>query len=83
MLILPRPRGGARLPVRIFSGVDYVVEKSVNSFVKNVRVIDVRISSHPHKDSSRVTVLVLYEGGEGMPAHAQGPGLPGGGGPVA
>ena len=70
------------MPVRIFSGVDYVVEKSVNSFVKNVRVVDVRISSHAHKDTSRVTVLVLYEGGENLPAHASGPGL-GGAGPTA
>ena len=81
MLILPSPGGRRYLPVKIFSGVDYIVEKSVNSFVKNVRVLDVRISSHSHKDSSRVTVLILYEGGAGLPAHASGPGL--GGGPAA
>ena len=77
-----RRRGGrpAALPVKIFSGVDYIVEKSVNSFVKDVRVLDVRVSSHAHKDSSRVTVLILYEGGENLPAHASGPGL---GGPTA
>lgn len=67
------------MPVKIFSGVDYIVEKSVNRFVKDVRVVDVRVSSHSHKDSSRVTVLILYEGGEGLPAHASGPGLQGGG----
>lgn len=56
------PRGARRhLPVRIFSGADYEVEKEVNSFVRDVRVVDVRISSYLRKDLPRVAVLVLYE----------------------
>ncbi len=61
------------MPVKIFSGVDYVVERSVNRFAKDVKVVDVRISTHVHGDKPQVTVLVLYEGTP--PAHAAGPGL--------
>ena len=83
MILAGPARAAQGMPVKIFSGVDYIVEKSVNRFVKDVRVVDVRVSSHAHKDTSRVTVLVLYEGGENLPPHASGPGLGGsGGGPT-
>lgn len=74
MFILPPSDGTARLPVKIFSGIDYIVEKTVNSFVKNIHVVDVRISSHSHKDSPHVSVLILYEGDETLPGHASGSG---------
>ena len=61
------------MPVKIFSGVDYIVEKSINKFIKDVKVIDIQISSHVHNDKPQVSVLILYEGDP--PAHATGPGL--------
>lgn len=62
------------MPVRIFSGADYIVEKSVNQFVKDVKVIDIKISSHlSSNNKSIVSVLIHYEGTS--PSHADGPGL--------
>lgn len=61
------------MPVKIFSGVDYIVEKSVNRFVKDVKVLDIRISSHVHNEKPQVSVIIHYEG-EG-PDHAAAPGL--------
>lgn len=61
------------MPVKIFSGVDYVVEKSINRFIKNVKVLDIRISSHVHNEKPQVSVILLYEGS--TPDHASGPGL--------
>jgi len=62
------------VPVKIFSGVEYVVEKSVNQFIKDVKVIDIKISSHLNKnETSQVFVLIHYEGQP--PSHSSGPGL--------
>lgn len=63
------------MPVKIFSGVDYIVEKSVNGFIRNVKVLDVRITSHTHNSKPHVSVLIHYEGTP--PVHATGPGLVG------
>ena len=78
MLITPPLHGRARLPVKIFSGVDYIVEKSTNDFVKDVRVVDVRISPPSPDDPPRVAVLILYEEGEAPPAPVQELGPDGG-----
>ena len=62
------------MPVKIFSGVEYIVEKSVNDFIKNVKVIDIKITSHLNKnEKSQVFVLIHYEGE--APSHSAGPGL--------
>ena len=62
------------MPVKIFSGVEHVVEKSVNNFIKDVKVIDIKITSHLNKnEKSQVFVLVHYEGDP--PGHSAGPGL--------
>ena len=61
------------MPVKIFSGVDYIVEKSINKFIRNVRVIDVHISSHVHNEKPQVSVIIRYEGTP--PDHASAPGL--------
>ena len=62
------------MPVKIFSGVEYIVEKSVNDFIKNVKVIDIKITSHLNKnEKSQVFVLIHYEGES--PSHSTGPGL--------
>ena len=62
------------MPVKIFSGADHIVEKSVNDFIKNLKVIDIQISSHLNKnEKSVVTVLIHYEGAP--PGHSAGPGL--------
>ena len=66
------------MPVKVFSGVDYIVEKLANDFVKGARIVDVRISPLSPDDPPRVAVLILYEGAEIPSAHAQGPGLDGG-----
>ena len=77
-LISPSLRGRTGLPVKIFSGVDYIVEKSTNDFVKDARVVDVRISPPSPDDPPRVAVLILYEGNEIPSAHVQGHKLDGG-----
>ena len=61
------------MPVKIFSGVDYIVEKSVNKFIKDVKVIDMKISSHVHNEKPQISVLIHYEGD--APDHAASPGL--------
>ena len=62
------------MPVKIFSGVEYIVEKSVNDFIKDVKVVDIKITSHLNKnEKSQVTVLIHYEGQ--TPSHSTGPGL--------
>ena len=62
------------MPVKIFSGVEYIVEKSVNDFIKDVKVVDIKITSHLNKnEKSQVTVLIHYEGQ--LPSHSTGPGL--------
>lgn len=62
------------MPVKIFSGVEYIVEKSVNDFIKDVKVIDIKITSHLNKnEKSQVTALIHYEGNP--PSHSAGPGL--------
>jgi len=62
------------MPIKIFSGVDYVVEKSVNQFIKDVKVIDIKITSHLNKNNaSQIFVLIHYEGQS--PSHSTGPGL--------
>ena len=62
------------MPVKIFSGVEYIVEKSVNEFIKDVKVLDIRITSHLNKnEKSQVFVLIHYEGQQ--PTHSTGPGL--------
>lgn len=62
------------MPIKIFSGVEYIVEKSVNDFIKNVKVIDIKITSHLNKnEKSQVFVLIHYEGES--PSHSTGPGL--------
>jgi len=62
------------MPVKIFSGVEYIVEKSVNQFIKDVKVIDIKISSHLNKNEvSQIFVLIYYEGQQ--PSHSTGPGL--------
>jgi hypothetical protein len=62
------------MPVKIFSGADYIVEKSVNEFIKNLKVVDIKISTHLNKnEKSQVTVLIHYEGAP--PGHSAGPGL--------
>ena len=83
MLISPSLRGRTRLRVKIFSGVDRIVEKSVNSFVNDARVVDVRISPPSLNDPPHVAVLILYEGGEIQSAHVHGPKLGGGPSPDA
>lgn len=75
MLLFPSLRRTG-LPVKIFSGVDYIVEKSANDFVKDARVVDVRISPPSSDDPPRVAVLILYEG-ETPPAPVQELGLDG------
>ena len=42
------------MPVKIFSGVDYIVEKSINKFIKDVKVLDIQISSHVHNEKPQV-----------------------------
>ena len=61
------------MPVKIFSGVDYIVEKSVNRFIKGMKILDIQITSHIHNDKVQITVLIHYEGE--TPAHASGPRL--------
>ncbi len=62
------------VPVKIFSGVEHVVEKSINNFIKDVKVIDIKITSHLNKnDKSQMFVLIHYEGVP--PSHSAGPGL--------
>ncbi len=62
------------MPIKIFSGVEHVVEKSVNNFIKDVKVIDIKITSHLNKnEKSQVFVLIHYEGEP--PGHSAGPGL--------
>lgn len=62
------------VPVKIFSGVEHVVEKSINNFIKDVKVIDIKITSHLNKnDKSQIFVLIQYEGAP--PSHSTGPGL--------
>ena len=61
------------MPVKIFSGVDYIVEKSVNKFIKEVKVVDIKISSHVHNEKPQISVLIHYEGS--TPEHAASPGL--------
>jgi len=62
------------VPVKIFSGVEHVVEKSINNFIKDVKVIDIKITSHLNKnEKSQVFVLIYYEGAP--PSHSAGPGL--------
>ncbi|MGD8708186.1 MAG: hypothetical protein PVI88_05845 [Nitrosopumilaceae archaeon] len=62
------------MPVKIFSGVEYIVEKSANDFIKDVKVIDIKITSHLNKnEKSHVVVLIHYEGQP--PSHSTGPGL--------
>lgn len=62
------------MPVKIFSGVEYIVEKSVNDFIKDVKVTDIKITSHLNKnEKSQVIVLIHYEGQP--PSHSAGPGL--------
>ena len=61
------------MPVKIFSGVDYIVEKSVNKFIKDIKVIDMQISSHVHNEKPQISVLIHYEGD--APDHAASPGL--------
>ncbi len=61
------------MPVKIFSGVDHIVEKSVNKFIKDVTVVDIRISSHVNNEKPQITVLIHYTGD--APDHASGPGL--------
>ena len=78
MLITPPLHGRARLPVKVFSGVDYIVEKSANDFVKDARVVDVRISPPSPDDPPRVAVLILYEEGKTPPAPVQELGPDGG-----
>ncbi len=62
------------VPVKIFSGVEHIVEKSVNHFIRDVKVIDIRITSHLNKnDKSQFYVLIHYEGAS--PSHSEGPSL--------
>ncbi len=51
------------VPVKIFSGVEHIVEKSVNNFIRDVKVIDIKITSHLNKnDKSQLYLLIHYEG---------------------
>ena len=62
------------MPVKIFSGADHIVEKSVNDFIKDLKVVDIQITSHLNKnEKSQVFVLIHYEGES--PSHSTGPGL--------
>ena len=62
------------MPVKIFSGVEHVVEKSINNFIKDVKVVDIKITSHLNKnEKSQIFVLIHYEGPP--PSHSAGPGL--------
>jgi len=62
------------MPVKIFSGVEHVVEKSINNFIKDFKVIDIKITSHlNNNEKSQIFVLILYEGA--APSHSAGPGL--------
>ena len=61
------------MPIKIFTGVDYIVEKSINKFIKDVKVLDIKISSHVNNEKPQVSVLIHYEGN--APEHAAGPGL--------
>ncbi len=61
------------MPVKIFSGADYIVEKSVNQFIKDLKVIDIKISTQLKNEKPLVTVLIHYEGEP--PGHSAGPGL--------
>ena len=62
------------VPVKIFSGVEHVVEKSINNFIKDVKVIDIKITSHlNNNEKSQIFVLIHYEGAS--PSHSSGPGL--------
>ena len=62
------------MPVKIFSGVEHIVEKSVNNFIRDVKVIDIKITSHLNKnEKSQFFVLIHYEGAP--PSHSEGPGL--------
>ncbi len=62
------------MPVKIFSGVEHVVERSINNYIKDVKVIDIKITSHLNKnEKSQLFVLILYEGAP--PSHSDGPGL--------
>jgi hypothetical protein len=62
------------VPVKIFSGVEHIVEKSVNNFIRDVKVIDIKITSHLNKnEKSQFFVLIHYEGAP--PSHSDGPGL--------
>jgi hypothetical protein len=62
------------VPVKIFSGVEHIVEKSVNHFIRDVKVIDIKITSHLNKnDKSQFYVLIHYEGAP--PSHSEGPSL--------
>ena len=62
------------MPVKIFSGVEHIVEKSVNNFIRDVKVIDIKITSHLNKnEKSQFFVLIHYEGAP--PSHSDGPGL--------
>jgi len=62
------------VPVKIFSGVEHIVEKSVNHFIRDVKVIDIKITSHLNKnEKSQFYVLIHYEGTD--PSHSEGPSL--------
>jgi hypothetical protein len=62
------------VPVKIFSGVEHVVEKSINNFIKDFKVIDIKIISHlNNNEKSQIFVLIHYEGAP--PSHSVGPGL--------
>ncbi len=62
------------MPVKIFSGVEHIVEKSVNNFIRDVKVIDIKITSHLNKnEKSQFFVLIHYEGAP--PSHSDEPGL--------
>ncbi|MCH7758485.1 MAG: hypothetical protein IIA19_08470 [Thaumarchaeota archaeon] len=62
------------MPVKIFSGVEHVVERSVNNFIKDVKVIDIKITSHLNKnEKSQFFALIYYEGAP--PGHSEEPGL--------
>jgi len=62
------------VPVKIFSGVEHVVERSVNNFIKDVKVIDIKITSHLNKnEKTQFFVLIYYEGAS--PGHSEEPGL--------
>ena len=62
------------VPVKIFSGVEHVVEKSINNFIKDFKVSDIKITSHlNNNDKSQFYVLIHYEGAS--PSHSEGPSL--------